>query len=127
MDLFVDGTLCLLLLLDSQQVHQGPNGHALGNGEGGLDLSPRHTGGNGMGSAQLCAAGVTRQASRACGEGERRQGQEAGDVLLVLHTHKHLPLNRTVTAYVPPTCTKTVKKMTVMMAVRNMSLMPKCL
>lgn len=27
---------------------------------------------------------------------------------------------------VPPTCTKTVKKMTVMMAVRNMSLMLKC-
>lgn len=58
---------------------------------------------------------------------ETGSGMEAGDVLLALHTHKHLPLNRTVTAYVPPTCTKTVKKMTVMMAVRNMSLMPKCL
>jgi len=37
-DLFVDGALCLLLLLHGQQVHQGPDGHALGNGEGELDL-----------------------------------------------------------------------------------------
>lgn len=34
-DLLVDGALRLLLLLHSQQIHQGPDGHALGRGRWG--------------------------------------------------------------------------------------------
>lgn len=41
-DLLVDGALCLLLLLHSQQIHQGPDGHALGRGRG--HTSARGTG-----------------------------------------------------------------------------------
>lgn len=51
-DLLVDGTLRLLLFLHSQQVYQGPNGHALGGRQmsGTLVLLPKQ-GGHG---ASLC-------------------------------------------------------------------------
>lgn len=46
-DLLVDGALRLLLLLHGEQIHQGPDGHALGRGAGGSDCEHVDVGGRG--------------------------------------------------------------------------------